>query len=125
MDTSAKSVNTYSYPDKKEDLAMKDEKVTYLRLLGMTENGRAYLNRYKKEFPFPIIVKRASFDHPSIRIDSKAARIHAMGLPEKYQQKAIELEFTQQPIYLGKKYKAALTKQSDCVFIFSPLSLFK
>ncbi len=87
----------------KEDLIMKDEKVTYLRLLGMTENGRAYLNRYKKDIPLPLIVKRAAFDDPLIRIDSKAARIHAMGLPAKYQQKAIELEFSQQPIYFKKK----------------------
>lgn len=86
----------------KEELTMIVEKVTYLRLLGMTDNGRAYLNRYKKDIPLPIIVKRAAFDDPLIRIDSKAARIHAMGLPEKYQHKAIELEFSQQPIYLAK-----------------------
>ena len=103
MDTSAKSVNTCSTRTTKEDLTMTDEKVTYLRLLGMTDNGRAYLNRYKKDIPLPIVVKRAAFDDPSIRIDSKAARIHAMGLPEKYRQKAIELEFTQQPIISAKK----------------------
>lgn len=88
---------------KKEELKMEEEKVTYLRLLGMTKNGRDYLNRYKKEISLPIVVKRASFDDPLIRIDSKAARIYAMGLPQKYRQKALELEFSQHPLYIEKK----------------------
>ncbi|MBB6443727.1 nucleotidyltransferase [Bacillus benzoevorans] len=88
---------------KKTDVKMAEEKVSYLRLLGMTRNGRAYLNRYKKEISLPIIVKRASFDDPLIRLDSKAARIYAMGLPQKYRQKALELEFSQQPLYIEKK----------------------
>lgn len=88
---------------KKEELIMEIEKVPYLRLLGMTENGRNYLNRYKKDILLPIVVKRSSFDHDFIRIDSKAARIYAMGLPEKYRQKAIDEEYTHCPIYLAKK----------------------
>lgn len=88
---------------KKEVLKMEEEKVTYLRLLGMTENGRAYLNRYKKDISLPIIVKRSSYDDPLLQLDSKAARIYALGLPQKYRQKALELEFSQQPIYIEKK----------------------
>lgn len=84
----------------KKAFTMEEEKVTYLRLLGMTEKGRSYLNQYKKDFPLPLIVKCSSFDDPFLRIDSKAAHVYAMGLPKKYQQKAIELEYKQQPIYL-------------------------
>ncbi|MCQ6273983.1 nucleotidyltransferase [Bacillus sp. V3B] len=85
---------------KKEKMQMNEEKVSYLRLLGMTEAGRMYLNRLKKDCPLPIIAKRSSFDHQQLAIDTKAARIYAMGIPAQYRQKAIELEFTQQPIYV-------------------------
>ena len=82
---------------------MKGEKVTYYDLLGMTELGRTYLNRYKKTSLSLSFLNDASFSHPFIRIDSKAARIYAIGLPEKYKQKAIELEYIQQPIYVKTK----------------------
>jgi predicted nucleotidyltransferase len=88
---------------KKEDMRMEEEKVSYLRLLGMTEAGRMYLNRLKKNCPLPIIAKRASFDHQQLAIDTKAAQIYAMGIPIKYRQRAIELEYTQQPIYTKLK----------------------
>ncbi|WP_071395447.1 nucleotidyltransferase [Bacillus tuaregi] len=77
-----------------------DSHITYLRLLGMTETGRNYLNQLKKTCQIPIISKRSSFTNQQIQTDTKAARIYAMGLPEKYRQKAIELEFNQKPIYL-------------------------
>jgi predicted nucleotidyltransferase len=85
---------------KKVDMRLEEEKVSYLRLLGMTEKGRTYLHRLKKDCPIPIISKRSSFSNPQIEIDTKAARIYAMGLPAANRQKALELEFTQQPIYV-------------------------
>ena len=66
----------------------------------MTELGRTYLNRLKKDCRVPIISKRSSFNHPQIDIDTKAARIYALGLPNQFKQKAIDLEYTQQPIYV-------------------------
>jgi len=83
----------------KNEMTETDE-VSYLRLLGMTETGRMYLNQLKKVCPIPIISKRSSFTNQQIQTDTKAARIYAMGLPEQYRQKAIELEFMQQPIYI-------------------------
>ena len=35
---------------KKTDMAMNLEKATYLRLLGMTEDGKEYLNKRKSSF---------------------------------------------------------------------------
>ena len=43
----------------KQEMKMDEEKVSYLRLLGMSENGRTYLNQYKKKSPIPIVTKRA------------------------------------------------------------------
>jgi predicted nucleotidyltransferase len=85
---------------KKEEMVLEKEKVAYLRLLGMTELGRTYLNRLKKDCRVPIISKRSSFSHPQISIDTKAARIYALGIPNPFKQKAIDLEYTQQPIYI-------------------------
>ena len=87
---------------KKADMEIGNETVPYLRLLGMTEKGKTYLNTLKRACPLPIISKRSSFDHPFLRMDTKAARIYAMGLPDKFRQKAIELEYTQHPIYISK-----------------------
>ncbi len=66
---------------KKKEMALNEEKVAYLRLLGMTEVGRTYLNRLKKDCRVPLISKRSSFNHPQIDIDTKAARIYSLGLP--------------------------------------------
>ena len=75
----------------KTEMSMDEEKVSYLRLLGMSENGRTYLNQYKKKSPIPIVTKRATYNHPQIEIDSRAARIYALGLPEKNRQLAIDI----------------------------------
>jgi predicted nucleotidyltransferase len=88
---------------KKKEMLLDEEKVSYLRLLGMTELGRSYLNRLKKECQVPIISKRSAFSHPQITIDTKAARIYALGLSSLNRQNAIDLEFSQQPIYIRNK----------------------
>jgi predicted nucleotidyltransferase len=85
---------------KKKESVLTADKVSYLRLLGMTELGRTYLNRLKKDCPIPIVSKRSSFSHPQIAIDTKAARIYAIGLSDPFKQKGIDLEYTQQPIYV-------------------------
>ena len=85
---------------KKKEMPLINETVPYLRLLGMTEMGRTYLNRLKKDCRIPIISKRSSFSHPQMAIDTKAARIYALGLSPQFKQRAIDLEYKQQPIYV-------------------------
>lgn len=93
----------------KEEMQTEMKKASYLRLLGMTENGRIYLNQLKKDCELPIISKRSSFNHSQLDMDTRAARVHAMGLPLQYRQKAIDMEFSQHPIYIKKeKNKATL-----------------
>lgn len=87
----------------KQQMKSATEGINYLRLLGMTENGRAYLNHYKKSCPIPIISKRSSFHHEQLEMDTRAAQVYAMGLPEKYRQKAILLEYNQQPVYMKER----------------------
>ncbi|MCM3710039.1 nucleotidyltransferase [Sporosarcina luteola] len=56
------------------------EKPTYLRLLGMTNEGRSYLNERKKELLLPLISKVASFSDPSLDMDINASNIYALAL---------------------------------------------
>ncbi len=88
----------------KEDLTMKDEKVTYLRLLGMTDNGRAYLNRYKKD----ILSSRSLLSALLLMIHSFASIQKQHGfMPwdcrKNTGKKQSSWNSTQQPIYLAKK----------------------
>ncbi|WP_442599390.1 nucleotidyltransferase [Neobacillus sp. D3-1R] len=77
---------------------------SYLRLLGMTETGRQYLNERKKDISLPIITKIASFqDHPDLALDIKAAQIYSCGLPEPYQSMLLKTEFKQAPIIIQSK----------------------
>lgn len=84
----------------KHEMNMNEEHVSYLRLLGMTEKGRFFLNQSKKACPLPIVTKRASFKSPVIEIDSRAAELYAMGLPDKSRQLALQQEYFQKPIYI-------------------------
>lgn len=84
----------------KQEMKMTNEKVTYLRLLGMTNNGRSFLNQTKKTCPLPIVTKRASFNSQQMEIDSRAAELYALGLPSKNKQFALEQEYFQKPIYI-------------------------
>ena len=100
MDPLAKNLNTSTNPYKKRGYGKKRRKSHIFETARHDQKGRTYLNRYKKDFPIPIIAKLSSFDDQNINLDTKAARIYAMGLPVKYRQKAIEMEYTQQPVYI-------------------------
>lgn len=51
---------------------------SYLRLLGMTDEGRTYLNEKKKSLQLPLISKAASFSDPSLDMDIHASTIYAL-----------------------------------------------
>jgi predicted nucleotidyltransferase len=73
----------------------------YIRLLGMTETGRRYLNLNKKELSLPLISRLGSADPEGISLDIKAAEVYSMGIENPdIQQELLEQEFKQPPIYL-------------------------
>jgi predicted nucleotidyltransferase len=76
------------------------EQATYLRLLGMTENGKEYLNRKKSHLGLPLISKLSSYKSEDIFLDIKASRIYSCVLPGDQRVKCFEQEFRQPPIYL-------------------------
>lgn len=85
---------------KKVEMNNKLEKATYLRLLGMTANGREYLNKTKKDFTLPLVSKLSSFKGNMIDLDVKAARVYALGVPNHLKDEMFKQEFSQPPIYI-------------------------
>lgn len=71
---------------------------SYLRLLGMTQAGRQYLNAQKKNISLPIISRAADLaDNRMGKIDIQASSLYLLGLGSSNLQK----EFTTPPIYFG------------------------
>lgn len=69
----------------------------YLRLLGMTQAGRLYLNEHKKRLKLPLISKAAAFSNPSLTIDIQAADIYALGIGNGTQ---IGIDYDTHPIIM-------------------------
>ncbi|MGF7533314.1 nucleotidyltransferase [Bacillus mexicanus] len=69
---------------KKQDVhkLLKDEEVPYIRLLGMTKKGQAYLSKKKKAMSVPLVSKLSSFSHPALDMDIKASRIYSLPIKE-------------------------------------------
>ncbi|WP_316568414.1 nucleotidyltransferase [Neobacillus sp. YIM B06451] len=87
---------------KKEEMAEHNKEVGYLRLLGMTENGRRYLNKHKGSFGIPLVSKLSSFSSPEINLDIRASAIYSLGLLGNSGQKLLEMEYSQPPILIEK-----------------------
>lgn len=74
------------------------EQPSYLRLLGMTQSGRQYLNTQKKNISLPLISRAADLaDNSMGKLDIHASRLYMLGLGAENLKK----EFTTPPIYFG------------------------
>ncbi|MDN3014868.1 nucleotidyltransferase [Paenibacillus sp. BSR1-1] len=85
---------------KKTDIAGLSDKAQYLRLLGMTEKGKEYLNRMKKQFSLPVVSKLSSHKEKNIIHDIKAARIYSMVIPNFSKSELFQEEFKKPPFYI-------------------------
>jgi predicted nucleotidyltransferase len=83
---------------KKTEMAVNGEGVPYLRLLGMTEKGREYLNRRKNQFSAPLISNVSSYKGREMDLDLRAAKIYQLGLTKNNPD--LEIEYKKTPIYL-------------------------
>jgi predicted nucleotidyltransferase len=70
----------------------------YIRLLGMSQIGQAYLSKVKKQVHLPIISKLSSFDHPLLHLDIKAANTYFMIYDEPLRSQRLQEEFSTPPI---------------------------
>lgn len=71
---------------------------TYLRLLGMTQTGRLYLNKNKSHFKLPIVSKVSSVSDAALDIDIHATNMYALGINE---QTMVNADFKRAPIIIG------------------------
>lgn len=84
----------------KKDMAKMDSKAGYLRLLGMTEAGKSYLNQHKKHLDLPVISKLASFNSRDILLDVTAARVYSLALKNPVKMEMLLQEYKQPPLYM-------------------------
>jgi len=70
---------------------------SYIRLLGMTKNGQAYLSQHKKEFHLPLISRVASTKDPMLLLDIRATEMYALGV-ELASGKQIPSDYQTPPI---------------------------
>lgn len=85
---------------KKIEMQRFSEKASYLRLLGMTRDGKEYLNKQKTHLSLPLIAKLSAFKSNEILLDIKAARIYTLGTSGPSTAKPFNLEFKQPPLYI-------------------------
>ncbi|KKK39720.1 hypothetical protein WQ57_02990 [Mesobacillus campisalis] len=74
----------------------------YLRLLGMSATGRAYLQKNKKVLGLPL-VSRPSASKDLLELDIRASRIYSLGLDGDSQDRLLKEEFSQPPIQIQDK----------------------
>lgn len=78
--------------------ALQTKKANYIRLLGMSLKGQAYLNKIKKQISLPMISKYAKQHQPLLKLDDAAAQTYAMGFPAPVREKLIKAEYASHPI---------------------------
>ncbi len=73
---------------------------SYLRLLGMTQTGRLYLNEHKKRLKLPLVSKAAALSNPSLNLDIHATDMYALGIGNVTSHCRIGLDYNTSPIIM-------------------------
>lgn len=84
---------------KKVDIENSGKNPNYVRLLGMNDIGRTYLNQVKKQLPIPLVSKVSAYPRELLQIDLRASDVYALGLPAQKKVNLLNQEFKQPPIY--------------------------
>lgn len=82
------------------DMRHQIESPSYLRLLGMTQAGRLYLNKNKKRLKLPLVSKAAAFSDPSLITDIHAANMYALGIAKGTDQSILHSDYVNAPIFI-------------------------
>ncbi|CAM3695332.1 nucleotidyltransferase [Mesobacillus zeae] len=75
------------------------KRAQYLRLLGMTQKGRRYLQSHKKNLGLPLVSKASSCRKGELDLDIKASRIYSLGISGRAQEELLKKEFAQSPVF--------------------------
>lgn len=92
---------THILTDTSKESMRQAQHVSFIRLLGMTENGRAYIRSIKKNLDVPLISRTAA-GSGLLALDIKAARVFASasGAEESYVHLLLDQEYSMPPILL-------------------------
>jgi predicted nucleotidyltransferase len=71
---------------------LKQEKLPYLRILGMTKRGQSYLNQHKKKIETPIIHSFSRDIHPMLELEEKATAAYYSILPPSARKRLTQQE---------------------------------
>jgi predicted nucleotidyltransferase len=85
---------------KKTEMVMKEEKASYLRLLGMTVTGKEYLNKMKKHFSLPLVSKLSACKQKEITLDIHASRVYSFAVPNPQRKEMLMQEYQHPPIFI-------------------------
>jgi predicted nucleotidyltransferase len=83
---------------KKTEMRSLSSKISYLRLLGMSERGRKYLNKQKHQLSIPLISKLSAYKGDEINLDIRASRIYSLGLISQNHTEFLNHEYKEMPI---------------------------
>ncbi|MFD3448029.1 nucleotidyltransferase [Microbacteriaceae bacterium 4G12] len=70
----------------------------YIRLLGMSKKGQAYLSQQKKQLSLPLVSNLKAFSHPLLELDQKASAVYFSILPEPLRSQMLKADFVQHPL---------------------------
>lgn len=85
---------------KSEEMEFRMKNPSYIRLLGMNDKGRSYLNKWKSHASIPVISKLSSYQENDIILDIRSSRIYALGAAPSMRSKLIKMDYQQPPIYI-------------------------
>ncbi|WP_110112940.1 nucleotidyltransferase [Bacillus sp. CGMCC 1.16541] len=72
----------------------------YIRILGMSQTGRTYLKKIKKQVELPLVSTVSQCDIPSLALDIQATNVYSMSLTEPYRTSLMLKEYNTPPILL-------------------------
>lgn len=77
---------------------LQNPQATYIRLLGMSENGQAYLNHVKKDLELPLVSTLSKHEDPLLALDKRAADCYVLGYPVELRANKLQEEYAMPPI---------------------------
>ncbi|WP_077211419.1 nucleotidyltransferase [Bacillus dakarensis] len=83
-----------------DEMKIRMKNPSYIRLLGMNDVGRSYLNKWKLHTQIPIISKMSSYQENDILLDIRSSRIYALGASPAMRSKLMKMDYEQPPIYI-------------------------
>ena len=82
----------------KKDIAIRKKDIEYLRVLGLSEKGKIYLKKIKKETSVPIITDIKKIDSEILNLELKATNCYVQVLTMEEAKVLIKKEYNKKPI---------------------------